>query len=134
MKYLRGIARELPGGGCHLFEESRVVEVHDGEPCRVKLASGVELTARSVLVTANVPVFNVLALHTKIAAYRSYAVAARGARLPPPGLYFDTADPYHYTRRHDDERGALLIVGGEDHKTGQCDDTEVPFTRGSSAT
>jgi len=82
-----------------------------------------------VLVTANVPVFNLLALHTKIAAYRSYVVAARGATMPPPGLYFDTADPYHYTRRHEDERGALLLVGGEDHKTGQCDDTEVPFTR-----
>lgn len=128
MKYLRGVARELPGSGCHLFEESRVVEVHDGEPCRVKLSSGVELTARSVLVTANVPVFNLLALHTKIAAYRSYVVAVRDAKMPPPGLYFDTADPYHYTRRHEDERGTLLLVGGEDHKTGQCDDTEVPFT------
>lgn len=129
MMYLRGLARELPGGGCHLFEESRVVEVNDGEPCRVLLASGVELSARTVLVTANVPVFNLLALHTKIAAYRTYAVAVRGARMPPPGLYFDTADPYHYTRRYEDERGPLLIVGGEDHKTGQCDDTEVPFDR-----
>ena len=66
------------------------------DSCRVTLASGVELRARSVLVTAHVPVFNLLALHTKIAAYRSYVVAARGAKMPPPGLYFDTADPYHY--------------------------------------
>jgi glycine/D-amino acid oxidase-like deaminating enzyme/nitrite reductase/ring-hydroxylating ferredoxin subunit len=129
MRYLRGLARELPGHGCHLFEESRVVEVSDGEPCRVTLASGVELRARSVLVTAHVPVFNLLALHTKIAAYRTYAVATRSARLPPLGLYWDTADPYHYTRRYEDERGPLLIVGGEDHKTGQCDDTEEAFAR-----
>jgi glycine/D-amino acid oxidase-like deaminating enzyme/nitrite reductase/ring-hydroxylating ferredoxin subunit len=129
MRYLRGLAQALPGNGCHLFEESRVVEVSDGEPCKVKLASGVELTARTVLVTAHVPVFNLLLLHTKIAAYRTYAVAARVARLPPPGLYWDTADPYHYTRRYEDERGPLLIVGGEDHKTGQCDDTEEPFAR-----
>ena len=83
MLYLRGLARELPGHGCHLFEESRVVELSDGEPCRVTLASGVELRARSVVVTAHVPVFNLLALHTKIAAYRTYAVATRSARLPP---------------------------------------------------
>ena len=129
MRYLRGLAGALPGDGCHLFEESRVVEVHDGEPCRVKLASGVELTARAVLVTAHVPVSNLLLLHTKIAAYRTYVVTARDARLPPPGLYWDSADPYHYTRRYEGERGALLLVGGEDHKTGQCDDTEEAFTR-----
>lgn len=128
MRYLRGLAGALPGDGCHLFEESRVVEVHDGEPCRVKLASGVELIARSVLVTTHVPMCNMLLLHTKLAAYRTYAVAARGGRMPPPGLYWDTADPYHYTRRFETERGPLLIVGGEDHKTGQCDDTADSFT------
>jgi len=30
-------------------------------------------------------------------------------------LYWDTLDPYHYVRLHKN----LLIVGGEDHKTGQ---------------
>lgn len=129
MAYLHGLARALPGDGCYLFEESRVTEVDDGEPCRVALESGVELRAKAVLVTANVPVFNVLLLHTKLAAYRTYAVAARADRLPPPGLYWDAGDPYHYTRRHDDARGSWLIVGGEDHKTGHCDDTEAAYAR-----
>lgn len=129
MAYLHGLARALPGGGCHLFEECRVTEVDDGEPCRVALESGVELRARSVLVTANVPVFNLLLLHTKVAAYRTYALAAREGRVPPPGLYWDAGDPYHYVRRHDDARGPWLIVGGEDHKTGQCDDTAAAYSR-----
>lgn len=35
------------------------------------------------------------------------------------GQYWDTADPYHSVRaaKHDD-KGLVLIVGGEDHNTG----------------
>jgi len=41
-------------------------------------------------------------------------------------LYWDTPDPYHYVRiqtvKNDKDAHDLLIVGGEDHKTGQADD------------
>ena len=39
-------------------------------------------------------------------------------------LYWDTGDPYHYVRVHPgvDAEHDLLIVGGEDHKSGQADD------------
>jgi nitrite reductase/ring-hydroxylating ferredoxin subunit len=37
-------------------------------------------------------------------------------------LYWDTADPYHYARIYPQTSGKdVLIVGGEDHKTGQGD-------------
>ena len=48
----------------------------------------------------------------------------------PHALYWDTADPYHYVRLQPAGSRAnyeLLIVGGEDHKTGQADDGEVRF-------
>jgi Rieske Fe-S protein len=67
------------------------------------------------------------ALHTKIAAYRTYAVAARTASLPPPGLYYDGAEPYHYVRTQDTTKGPFLVVGGEDHKVGQDNDTAGRF-------
>jgi Rieske Fe-S protein len=70
-----------------------------------------------------------VAMHTKQAAYRTYVMAVRiPANAVPPALYWDTLNPYHYVRL---TRGAdgqpLLIVGGEDHKTGQADDTERRF-------
>ena len=35
------------------------------------------------------------------------------------GQYWDTAKPFHYVRavKHDD-KGLVLLVGGEDHNTG----------------
>ena len=37
--------------------------------------------------------------------------------------------PYHYVRFARDEQGDVLIVGGEDHKTGQAEDFEQCFAR-----
>ncbi|MFV9504675.1 MAG: hypothetical protein AB4911_08930 [Oscillochloridaceae bacterium umkhey_bin13] len=40
-------------------------------------------------------------------------------------MAFDTADPYHYVRTQAAKEYDVLIVGGEDHKTGQADDAEL---------
>jgi Rieske Fe-S protein len=54
-------------------------------------------------------------------------VAARVPRgTVAHALFWDTLDPYHYVRL-DKEDGEVLIVGGEDHKTGQADDQERRF-------
>ena len=47
----------------------------------------------------------------------------------PDGLYWDTFDPYHYVRLQPGGGSDILIVGGEDHKTGEADDAERRFTR-----
>jgi nitrite reductase/ring-hydroxylating ferredoxin subunit len=42
----------------------------------------------------------------------------------PQILLWDTPDPYHYVRIQLLEDHDVLIVGGEDHKTGQADDMD----------
>src|SRR5262249_39186336 len=44
-----------------------------------------------------------------------------------PGLYTDTSDPYFYLRIHEREGDKIAVFGGNDHKTGQVDDTEQCF-------
>jgi Rieske Fe-S protein len=47
-------------------------------------------------------------------------------------LYWDQADPYHYVRIQKDAAANghdLLIVGGEDHKTGQANDGAQRYQR-----
>ena len=127
LRYLRPLAAALAReSGARVFEHTRALDFEDGSPCRVVTEKGV-ITARDVLVTTYSPVANKVFLHTKIAAYRTYALAMRGQLAE--GLYWDTADPYHYTRTQPYEGGQLLIVGGEDHKTGTERDTDAPFAR-----
>jgi FAD dependent oxidoreductase len=81
------------------------------------------------VVATNSPIIDTLALHTKMAPYRTYAMVfsiSRGAI--PDALYWDTLDPYHYVRLQPSEGTTdYLIVGGADHKTGESDDAEKRF-------
>jgi glycine/D-amino acid oxidase-like deaminating enzyme/nitrite reductase/ring-hydroxylating ferredoxin subunit len=128
ISYLAGLAHRIAGGGGRIHEGTRVVEVeggHRGEPCRVVTKGGAIVTAGSVLFATHTPGGFTL-LHAELEALRSYVMAVRlRDQAPPDGLFFDTADPYNYTRMQPDERGDLLIVGGKDHPTGQEWDTEA---------
>ena len=124
--FLLPLAERLRARGVGIYESTAVTSVTDGEPCRVETARGI-VTARHVFVAANVPVNNRVALITKLPAYRTYAIGVRLAGAAPHGLFWDTDDPYHYTRTQQTAEGPVVIVGGEDHKTGTEPDTEARF-------
>jgi Rieske Fe-S protein len=76
-----------------------------------------------VVVATNVPVNDRVAIHTKQAPYMTYVIGARVPRgAVPRVLAWDTGDPYHYVRVAGLDEDDVLIVGGEDHKSGQADD------------
>src|SRR6266852_7804512 len=87
---------------------------------------GPVITANAVVVATNTPINDRVAIHTKQAPYLTYVIGGLvPAGVIPRALYWDTGDPYHYIRLAASDHGAteLLIVGGEDHKTGQADDS-----------
>ncbi|HYC36947.1 MAG TPA: FAD-dependent oxidoreductase [Usitatibacter sp.] len=125
LKYLAGLARaiEREGGAIHCGEHAAQIE--DGK-C-VRTSSGRRIDCEDIVVATNSPINDRVAIHTKQAPYMTYVVAARVPRATvAPALYWDTLDEYHYVRL-DRPDGEILIVGGEDHKTGQADDAERRF-------
>jgi glycine/D-amino acid oxidase-like deaminating enzyme/nitrite reductase/ring-hydroxylating ferredoxin subunit len=123
--YLNGLAAALERAGGRIFGRTHVTGVEAGPPAQVATASDRTVTADFVVCATNTPVIDWLVIHSKQAAYRTYAIGARVAGAVPIALYWDTADPYHYVRL----AGDILIVGGEDHKTGQEDDGVDRFAR-----
>lgn len=118
--YLRGLVAAIrrDGGRFHLAH----AEAIEGGPGPCVQTGGPRIRADSIVVATNSPVNLLLPIHSKQAAYRTYVI---GARVPegaaPRVLLWDTLDPYHYVRMHPalDGGDEVLIVGGEDHKTGQ---------------
>src|SRR6202008_3397445 len=97
--------------------------VKGGRDAGVKMDSGARLRAAHIVVATSTPFNDRVKMHTKQAAYRSYVVGFEVPRDSFPSLLlWDMAEPYHYVRRVRGVAHDLVIVGGEDHKTGQADD------------
>jgi glycine/D-amino acid oxidase-like deaminating enzyme/nitrite reductase/ring-hydroxylating ferredoxin subunit len=130
LKYLHDLSKAIEAKGGRLFNRTHAVEFKDGSPGAVKTSKGHVISAGAIVVATNTPVNDRVAMHTKQAAYRTYVI---GVRVPKESvtraLYWDTPDPYHYVRLQDAAAHEVLIVGGEDHKTGQADDADERFDR-----
>ena len=130
LKYLRGLARaiEQRNGRLHAHTCVREIEEKDGRVV-VTTTAGHTVHAAAAVVATNAPINDRLAIHSKQGPYRTYAMAFRIPRgALPDALYWDTLDDYHYVRLQPaTKKSDYLIVGGEDHKSGQADDADVRF-------
>jgi Rieske Fe-S protein len=128
LKYLSGLADAVERQGGRIFCDTRADSVDGGHPARVATARGT-ITCDAVVVATNTPIVSRVIVHARQAAYQTYVI---GAEIRPGSvtraLFWDTEDPYHYMRVHTIGR-EILIVGGEDHKTGQADDADERWAR-----
>jgi glycine/D-amino acid oxidase-like deaminating enzyme/nitrite reductase/ring-hydroxylating ferredoxin subunit len=139
LKYLEAVARAIVAGGGRIYTGTRVTKVQDGEPTIVETANGHTVRAGSTIVATNCPINDRLTIHSKQAPYATYVIAVRVAEQVEHILLWDTAETaegekqtlgpvsYHYCRFARDAEGEVLIVGGQDHKSGQAEDFERRF-------
>ncbi len=142
--YLRGLAAAIERYGGKIYTGTRVVDVQESENGIAKTQDGFTIEADYFVVATNTPTNDRYVIHTKQAPYTTYVI---GLRVPQGSvtraLFWDTAEhagqedqpvgmvPYHYVRLGTGEREGeeILVVGGEDHKTGQADDFEQRYQR-----
>jgi glycine/D-amino acid oxidase-like deaminating enzyme/nitrite reductase/ring-hydroxylating ferredoxin subunit len=141
LQYLSGLSRAILHHGGRIFSGTKVISADGGADAKVKTADGFTVRVQSVVVASNSPINDRYVIHTKQAPYTTYVV---GLRVPSGAvtraLFWDTAErpgmqnqtgpiPYHYVRVASGPEGDILVVGGEDHKTGQADNFEPRFER-----
>lgn len=131
LKYLAGLARAIEGQGGRIFCGTHVTAVEGDElGVSLKTADGLRVTADSCVLATHAPINDSLGYSTRVFPYRTYVV---GLSIPkgslPNFLAFDTDDPYHYLRIQPELERDVLLVGGEDHKTGQADDMDERYER-----
>lgn len=127
LRYIRGLARAFTEEGGQLFEQTRMKDLEEENgACRVTTTGGT-LTSTHVIVATHAPAVGLLTLEMRNYPYQSYAIAARVEDDVADALFWDTASPYHYTRRANSNDPKLLIIGGADHHTGDRIDTKECF-------
>jgi glycine/D-amino acid oxidase-like deaminating enzyme/nitrite reductase/ring-hydroxylating ferredoxin subunit len=121
LDYLRGLREAIARFGGRIYSNTRVLEIEEDEHPVVRTDREAIVRAPHVIVAANTPFNDRVTMHTKLFPYQTYAIAATvPAGSVPEALYWDDLDPYHYVRLTAATPGyETLIIGGEDHKTGQ---------------
>jgi glycine/D-amino acid oxidase-like deaminating enzyme len=134
LKYLAGLARAIKRLDGRIFGGTEAKEIKGGKTVKIGTKGRAIVSADAVVVATNTPINDRGKIYTKQEPYRTYVV---GAHVPrgaiPRALYWDTEDPFHYVRLqrvHSNGKALdLLIIGGEDHKTGQAEGIEGRFAR-----
>jgi len=127
LKYLTGLARAIGRDGGQIFTSTHADKIQGGSDALVITTSGYTITADTIVVATNSPVNDRVAIHTKQAPYTTYVIGARVPKSSVPTILLwdapaNLSEPYHYIRIERADDHDVLIVGGEDHKTGQQHD------------
>ncbi|MGC4002260.1 MAG: FAD-binding oxidoreductase [Pirellulales bacterium] len=134
VKYLNALAAAVQGDGCVVQEESEAMKF-EIDPRRV-VVNDAEINYDKLILATHVPLMGNRGLigatlfQSKLYGYSSYVVAGevpRGALSD--ASFYDTADPYRYLRIDGAGDIARVVLGGEDHKTGQAEDVEARYRR-----
>jgi glycine/D-amino acid oxidase-like deaminating enzyme/nitrite reductase/ring-hydroxylating ferredoxin subunit len=129
LKYLSALLADFEKRGGKVFADSAVIKIEEEQQVRLHVEGGATIIADKAVFATNSPINTVVSIHSKMAPYRTYAMAFE---LPkgslPDALYWDMDDPYYYVRLHPGADDIdYLIAGGRDHKSGEADDGDARF-------
>ncbi len=64
-----------------------MVDLHEGEPCRLRTEAGVTVTAGDVVVATHYPIFDRALLFPRLVPHRELVVAGRSPSARPGRMY-----------------------------------------------
>ena len=123
-KFLIPLAEKIHNNGVKIHEKTRAIELNKkDDKYIINTSQGKTVTADIVIIASHYPFYNKKAMYySRIYVERSYAIAIKAKEKFPGGLYINTDIPTRSLRSLPTEDGELILVVGENHKTGQGED------------
>ena len=126
IEYLLALKDAFLKAGGHLFENTLIDSLHHDGDVHNAISDYKSISAKKVIYATHLPP-GITVFSFKCAPYRSYVLAVTlQDNNYPDALIYDSQEPYHYVRTHQINEQNLLLIGGNDHKTGH-DDPEKAF-------
>lgn len=126
LKFISTISKLITANGGKIYTNTHVKKIkEEDDVVKIITSNGQTITAGFAVAATNSPISDYLKVHIRQSAYRTYVTGFRISKgVIPDGLYWDNEDPYHYIRTYNDGIDEILLVGGEDHRTGQEEDPQ----------
>ncbi|SMQ65516.1 Glycine/D-amino acid oxidase [Bacillus sp. OV166] len=127
LEFLKALLDDAVKAGCSVYENTVASDIEDDdtEP-KVVTKSGHRVSCKHVIIASHFPFYDKPGLYfARMYASRSYAIGIKTDKDYPGGMYISADNPprsIRYTPLNG-EKEKLLIIGGENHKTGQGMDT-----------
>ena len=121
--YLLGLAETIPGDGSYVYEETTALDVDRGNRCRVETDRGT-VVADDVVVATHFPFYDRGLYFSRLTPKQSYVLAVRlqDPDDAPEGMYYRDGDPYFSVRPHAGGDESMVLIGGQNHRTGHGHD------------
>ncbi|MCM2373637.1 FAD-dependent oxidoreductase [Aporhodopirellula aestuarii] len=120
LAYVKRLAALVAEYGGRIFEHTMVSGPVEAKPSSLQTSGGT-VAFDQVVCAVHCNYTNSQRLYLQTPAYQSYVIAAKVRAALPDALFWDDSDPYHYVRRATAD-GRTILVGGQDHRTGNGDE------------
>ncbi len=128
LKYMLALANEIPGDGSHIFEQTRAIDIKENRYCLVITEHEKTVTAEKIIIASHYPFYDGNGLYfSRLFPYRSYIIGVKIRGDFPEGMFISAEEPVRSLRPQETDNGQIVLVAGENHKTGQGEKTTVHY-------
>lgn len=122
-KFLVPLAEKINSDGVQIYENSRAIDLDYGDVITVTTAQRKKVTAKRAIIASHYPFYNKHGMYySRLYTERTYALGITVKEKYPGGMYINAEDPSRSLRCQPFDKGELILVVGEGHKTGQGED------------
>lgn len=122
-KFLLPLAKKISEAGVRIYEHTRAIALKEGAKYIITTDQGKKITSNKVIMSSHYPFYNKPGMYfSRIYTERAYVVAINAKEKYPGGMYINTDDPSRSLRSQNYKDKEIILVVGENHKTGQGKD------------
>ena len=128
LKYLKQLVLDFIEAGGLIFEQTTATDIEEGDDPKIITREGHRVSCKYVISASHFPFFDGMGLYfTRMYAERSYIIGVKTKKPYPGGMYISADDPTRSLRYTPVNGEPLVLIGGENHKTGQGPDTMLHY-------
>jgi glycine/D-amino acid oxidase-like deaminating enzyme/nitrite reductase/ring-hydroxylating ferredoxin subunit len=124
VKFISALLKAVEGERLRVFENTRALDVEDGEPCTVTCEHG-QIRCRQVVVATQFPFYDKGGFFSRLYPYHDYAIAVGVPRRTIREMLYGLDN--RAVRTFPEPGDPVLVVSGGKHKVGQGGDEREKY-------